>query len=877
MTAPAHTSPVEEPTLLGVIEAPLPGLTITSGRQLMTVGWVWSPLGAVELQISCDGQALRSVQHGLTRSDVAEAWPSMPDAATCGFIGVIDIDTLTAGSHVIVVRANAPGGISREWRREFFIGDFGEAYRRWLARGALQPSRRAGSMPMDWPLTVIVDAGASNDRSAQFRTLASLQRLQPRPCEVIVYRDAEASGSTSGVTNAKDSTSIGGVPLRHLQGTMRDALMASGGDWITLLAAGEVLHPQALQTVAGHAALHPACGLWYADHDQLGPDGLRHKPILKPAWSPVWFRRNHYIGHPWFGSGPGLRSLAAHHGEEAPLLEHDALRRLAQDQARSVGHIPSVLMSKPGKQPKPPISAKPVPPRANKAPRISVVIPSRLSAPDILARCLDGLEQQTHCADLEVMVVFNGLASPDEGAAWLSRWPSVMALYCDQPFNWSMVNNLAAERAQGELLLFLNDDIECITPDWLASMVALSEVPGVGAVGAVLHYPDGRIQHAGVQVASRAAVDCRHTLRFCRSDDPELQWLLGSDRDQSAVTGACLLTRREVFLRAGGFDERLALVLNDVDYCLRLGQMGLRSVVAAGAVLVHHEGLSRAGMLESEDVRIFEQRWQGTIAPVDPFHHPALRRGADDWALDANGVAGTDARVLPASLEAEPFECSRLCVEQRLKAIRQHFEPRFAPQRVLDLGRGAGRSLAHLAGVAGEVVGATFDVRHHQDETGLRHVTLLPEDQELQGIKGTFDLILLSGNDRLIESMRSSSLAERLFERLSQGGVAAISVSSTRLISSPDCATTIAADGDTAPARRERQALIALPLNGPRPRRSDTVGASDASAQATHPSTLAQMLDELQRALQRLGALKTFCEIDNDRRETRVFLYFQRA
>jgi GT2 family glycosyltransferase len=626
---------------------------------LIAVGWVWSPRGPVDLQIFCDGKPLHSVQLGLTRSDVGTAWPSVPDAAKCGFVGVIDVDTLAAGTHTIVLSAVAPGGMSREWRRAFIVGDQEAGYQRWLARCALQPARWNDPAPTSWSLTVIVEFRVSDDHPALWRTLGSVLRLRPNPREIIVLRSAEAANSTPSRSVERESRCIGGIMLRQLSGSLSDAIAASVGDWITVLTAGELLHPQALQPVAALAVLHPACGLWYADHDHIRGHAVRHRPVLKPAWSPVWLRRHNYIGHPWFADGPASRAIASMHHHATPLREHDVLRQLGEVPAQSVGHIPSVLLSRPDEHALRTTATRPERRQAGATPRVSIVIPSRLSAPDILARCLDGLTRQTHYPDLEVIVALNGVATPGEGVAWLSRWPSVVALNCDGPFNWSRVNNLAAERAQGEILLFLNDDIECHEPNWLAAMVALAEDVTVGAVGAVLRYPDGRVQHAGVRVTARPAVECRHTLRYCRFDDPELQWLLGSDREQTAVTGACLMTRREVFQRTGGFDEQLALVLNDVDYCLRLGRMGLRSVVAADAVLIHHEGLSRAGMPETEDVRIFEQRWQGVITPVDPYHHPSLRRDTDDWTLDCDAVASDEPRVLSAHPEVVCFEPGR--------------------------------------------------------------------------------------------------------------------------------------------------------------------------------------------------------------------------
>ena len=167
-----------------------------------------------------------------------------------------------------------------------------------------------------------------------------------------------------------------------------------------------------------------------------------------------------------------------------------------------------------------------------------------------------------------------------------------------EPFNWSQFNNLAAREASGSFLLFLNDDVEIIQPDWIETMLALAAQPEIGVVGPRLLYPDGVVKHAGMSM--RADGTAHHDFRFCQSDDPGDFGLALTQRNVPCVTGACMMMRRTVFDSLSGFDESLPITDNDVDFCLRALKAGLRTVYTPFAQLVHHELASRADIPDPE-------------------------------------------------------------------------------------------------------------------------------------------------------------------------------------------------------------------------------------------------------------------------------------
>jgi GT2 family glycosyltransferase len=207
------------------------------------------------------------------------------------------------------------------------------------------------------------------------------------------------------------------------------------------------------------------------------------------------------------------------------------------------------------------------------------------------------------------------------------------------PFNYSTINNNAVAAAQGELLCLMNNDIEVLSPDWLAIMATQALRPEVGAVGAQLLYPDGRIQHAGVVIGVGNAAG--HAHRFLQPGAEGYFRRHALPQFVSAVTGACLVVRRERFLAVGGLDEaNFAVAFNDVDLCLKLNARGWQSFYEPRAVLVHHESVSRG--LDTDPVGA--ARFAGELAAlqriwrtneiVDPYHHPMLSRASEQFALD---------------------------------------------------------------------------------------------------------------------------------------------------------------------------------------------------------------------------------------------------
>jgi GT2 family glycosyltransferase len=213
-----------------------------------------------------------------------------------------------------------------------------------------------------------------------------------------------------------------------------------------------------------------------------------------------------------------------------------------------------------------------------------------------------------------------------------------MVLRSPGEFNFSRLNNLALPHVRGDFILLLNNDIEIIEPEWLTEMVRVACRPDVGCVGAKLLYPDGRIQHGGLVTGIGGVAG--HVLRgMARNDGHYFNWL-NVTHDVSAVTAACLLVATHLYRELGGLNElQLAVAFNDVDFCLRVRELGRRNIYVASAVLTHHESVSRGLDSAAESVRrwrseaeYMKKRWHHTLN-CDPFYNPNLSLQSDRFAL----------------------------------------------------------------------------------------------------------------------------------------------------------------------------------------------------------------------------------------------------
>ncbi len=271
---------------------------------------------------------------------------------------------------------------------------------------------------------------------------------------------------------------------------------------------------------------------------------------------------------------------------------------------------------------------------------VLIVIPTK-DRVDLLRRCIDSIEATAPDERYRIVVVDHQSTDPASVTYLRSLRHTVMPF--TGSFNFSAMNNLAVRTAGGTAgyVLFLNNDTEAVEPGWIGRLRSLAGRPGIGAVGPLLLYGDGRVQHAGVIVGFGGTAD--HAMRFAEpmlcdgSRDPGYNASLTSVRDYSAVTAACMMMRRTVFEQVGGFDEALAVGFNDTDLCLRLRASGLRILYDGHTIVRHHESATRGSIAALADPpadgRLFRRRWAAFIRQGDPFYNPALALSGVDHRL----------------------------------------------------------------------------------------------------------------------------------------------------------------------------------------------------------------------------------------------------
>jgi GT2 family glycosyltransferase len=266
-------------------------------------------------------------------------------------------------------------------------------------------------------------------------------------------------------------------------------------------------------------------------------------------------------------------------------------------------------------------------------PLVSIIIPFK-DKMDILKVCLNSIFEKTTYKNYEIILIDNAseLLETIEYMKEVENCPRVRLFHYNAPFNYSAINNFAVLQSKGDYLLLLNNDTEVIEPEWIENMLEHAQRPEVGAVGAKLLYPVNLIQHAGVIIGVGGVAN--HAFSKKGFDDPGYFGLINSTRNLSAVTAACMMTRRDVYEKMHGLDEEnLAVAFNDVDFCLRLREQGYLIVYTPYALLYHHESLSRGYDVNFNEEYFIRRRHQGILKQGDPYYNPNLTQERLDYSL----------------------------------------------------------------------------------------------------------------------------------------------------------------------------------------------------------------------------------------------------
>lgn len=459
----------------------------------------------------------------------------------------------------------------------------------------------------------------------------------------------------------------------HISRATNKCLKLATGEFVALLDHDDTLHPAALYLAVKKLNEDPNLDFIYTDEDKLDRRGNHCDPYFKSDWNPDLLLSVNYICHLSIIRRNLMEDLGGMRRGYEGSQDYDLFLRLTE-KTDKIAHIPHILYhwrkvkgstsfsyqskSYAGKastlaledamKRRFPLSninvekslatcsfhiRKPIKKKKN----VTIIIPFKDKV-ELLKRCVESIFDKTDYPHYRIFLVDNNSKEPGtlKYLEKINKNARVKVLRYPYPFNFSAINNWAARKTDDPYILFLNNDISVVSQDWLSSMVSHIERNEVGAVGAKLLYPNGKIQHAGVVLGIGHFKDKKtgiagHAFKYFPKGSHGYFEQIDVIRDVSAVTAACMLTKRDIFLGLGGFNEKdLKIAWNDVDYCLRLRQKGYLIVYTPYAKLYHFESISRGSDEKGEKLKRFHreceymyEKW-GDVLGHDPYYNPNL-------------------------------------------------------------------------------------------------------------------------------------------------------------------------------------------------------------------------------------------------------------
>ena len=485
----------------------------------------------------------------------------------------------------------------------------------------------------------------SRDLQKVRATLESLQAQFFPNCRALVFCDAVQEKELAALYKGQ---AVEFYPWQSLNTTLQKVPFK----YIGIILAGDTWVPYAWAKIYARCMKNPLADVIYGD-ELRALNAKNQMYFFKPDWSPELLLSMNYIGNSFVVSRKAFAAIGGMRTDYCVIGLYDLLLRLSEH-TNSIEHIPQILARVdmpllPARKEQQILHAALVR-RGSKGevlllkkngcyrvrqeltrqPLVSIIMLTAYKQPGMLRSCLLSIVEKSTYANYEIILVDNsrGLLTPETVKGILGTEIKHHYLAYPDEFNFSRMNNMAAGRAQGEYLLFLNDDTEVITPQWLEALLEQAQTPGVGVVGGKLLYPDGSIQHGGIFLVQQG-VGARHAFRYLRHEQNSYFHYLSVVRNCSAVTFACAMVARRIYAEMKGLDENLKIECNDVDFCLRVMEQGLRNVWTPFAQLYHKELVSRQKTHYTEDMAYHQQRWKNLLIQGDPYYNPHLSQYSD--------------------------------------------------------------------------------------------------------------------------------------------------------------------------------------------------------------------------------------------------------
>jgi GT2 family glycosyltransferase len=661
------------------LDSPDPELLTPVRESVEVRGWAWSPEGVAKVEVLSEGKRVGFAELGLKRPDVARDHPDWVNAESSGFVYNWDVAGLPAGRRSIEVVIVDGKGVRRTSKAEVIVDPrWTHIYEHWIrvrepdAAARKRLAEDVAKLPVQ-PVISILAPVYKTPMPYLKRCVESMLAQRYKNWELCLADDGSNDPELSAYLDrctAEDSrirvaafSTNGGISR-----ATNAALSLAGGDFIAFLDSDDELPDHALCEVVRAINARPDVDVFYSDEDKIDEQGQRFDPFFKPDWSPELFLSCNYLCH--FIVVRRELALQVNGLDESyrdGTQDYDFLLRVTE-LTQNVHRIPAILYhwrAIPGstaqggeEKPKSTLAGQralaayaerslpgaevsiigtgryrvrfPV----DDSQRVTVVMPTGGNL-SLLEPIVEDLFTKTAYRSLELLLVDNSKGSGVDQLhrKWRERGAAIR--YLDRrgaPFNYSRLNNEAVRETDAPLILFLNDDMRVIEPDWLTAMAEHAQRPEIGAVGSLLLYPSGMIQHAGVVMG--VFENSAHLFRGLPPKPGQHFDLPVLPRNCSAVTAACLLTRREVFWEVDGFNEKdLAVAFQDVDLCLKIRSRGYRIVYTPFSRLHHLESVTKAEKIPNPAEVSFMQHHWAQVIDCDPYYNPNLTRKDENYSL----------------------------------------------------------------------------------------------------------------------------------------------------------------------------------------------------------------------------------------------------
>lgn len=645
-------------------------------------GWCFNrfnPDEKVELVVLVDGKQVAKGVATLFREDLLQNGIENP---YCGFnIKLPDLSNyVNSEFKVIPKKSNIPLKCSSTLKHSF---SFTDKYYLWIKKyekSFIDSIQKKGITFKYRPLISIVMPVYNSPSDLLIKAIESVRSQIYTNWELCIADDASTFPHIKHILDeyARKYENIKIIfreKRGHICEASNSALTLANGEYIGFLDHDDELAPHALYMVVKAINEIPNAKIIYSDEDKINENNIRSEPHFKPDWSPDFLLSGNYIAHLLVVKKEIIDKIEGFKIGTEGSQDYDlVLKASLHCKDEEIIHIPHILYHwrmwekstanssqakdytessgikalkgfftiqgienisiKRGKYPNTYKVLYPIP---IPHPMVSIIIPTK-DGVDLLSNCIKSIINKTEYEPFEIIIINHDSQSEMTYNFFREialKYDNIKILRHSGAFNYSLMNNKAVRHAKGELLLFLNNDTEVINPEWLSNMVSHAVRPQIGCVGAKLYYPDDTIQHAGVILGLGGVAG--HHYKGISKDNPGYFGRLNLTQNLSAVTGACLMVRKNIFEEVGGFNhEDLKVAFNDIDFCLRVRQKGYRNLWTPYAELYHLESKSRGDDNTHEKIERFKKeieymknKW-GDLLFNDPYYN-------QNFSLDGEG------------------------------------------------------------------------------------------------------------------------------------------------------------------------------------------------------------------------------------------------